>query len=408
MWSNLFSKKNTQERIYLDHAAAAPVDERVLRAMETYWQTDFGNPSSVHHEGIRAKSALDTARARIAKILKNRPRDIIFTSGGTESNNTVIRGVVARHMKEGTVPSDIEIVSTKLEHPSVLRALEALAESGIRIVYAPVASDGLIDTNAFEKLLNSRTRLVTFAYAQSEIGVVNDVKRISRIVRLFRQVNKTEYPYVHIDASQAPLWLPLQMDSLGVDLMTLDAGKCRGPKGVGLLAVRGDVVFSPVSLGGSQEFGLRAGTENVPLVVGMAESLTLAQGEYGSRAKQVSAVRDYFFDELLATFPNTVIHGSRSSRIANNVNASIQGVDGEYAVVWLDSNGVSASTKSACSGNTEGSDVVRELGGTDEDALGTLRFTLGEETTKEHIDRVISILKEFKSKTRDILDQIKK
>jgi cysteine desulfurase len=404
MFKNLFSlsfigSRSNKKRIYLDHAAAARVDARVLEAMKPYWSDVYGNASSVHREGMKAKEALDIARARIARILKNRARDVVFTSGGTESNNTVINGVVARYLEEGIVPSDIEIISTKLEHPSVLKVLEAHARTGVRVVYAPVTQDGLIDTHAFSTLLNSHTRLVTFAYAQSELGVVNDVKKLSRIVRLFRQEQKTTYPYIHIDASQAPLWLPLQMDSLGVDLMTLDAGKCHGPKGVGLVASRGDVSFLPSSLGGSQEFGLRAGTENIPLVVGMAEALTIAQDGFEARASAVRGVRDYFFDALLKEFPDTVIHGSRASRIANNVNVSLRGIDGEYAVVWLDTYGVSASTKSACSGNTGGSDAVRLLGGSDEEALGTLRFTLGEVTTKNDIDAVVLILKDFKAKT---------
>ena len=394
------AQKGDSKRIYLDYAAAAPVDARVIRVMEPYWSDVFGNPSSVHKEGMSAKNALDTARARIAKILKTRARDIVFTSGGTEANNIAIKGTVAHLLKEGIAPQAIEIVSTKLEHPSILEVLNGMAEVGVKVLYAPVMSDGMIDAQAFEKLLTPHTRLVTFAYAQSELGVVNDVKKLSRIVRLYRQSQKTEYPFVHIDASQAPLWLPLQMDSLGVDMMTLDAGKCRGPKGVGTLALRGAISLSPVTLGGSQENGKRPGTENLPLILGMAEALSLAQDDFEKRAKTVAHVRDYFFEALASAFPDVVIHGSRASRIANNVNVSIPTIDGEYAVVWLDSRGVSASTKSACSGSTGGSDAVRVLGGSDEDALGTLRFTLGEETTKNDVDTVISILKDFKVKTK--------
>ena len=392
----------------LSHKLGKLVDPRVLRAMKPYWKSAYGNASSVHSEGCVAQNALHTARARIAEIVKVQARDVVFTGNGTEANNLALRGVVSKLVESGVAPSDIEIISTKLEHPSILRVLEVLEREGVVVVYVPVSTEGRIDEKVFAQLLSPQTRLVTCAYAQSEIGVVQEVKHLSRAVRIFRQSQKTEYPYMHIDASQAPLWLPLQMDSLGVDMMTLDAGKCGGPKGVGALIVRSNVSIAPLLFGGSQERELRAGTENVAFAVGMAEAIAIAQKGVKERASRVSKVRDYFFEKLSTAFPRFVVHGSRAHRIANNVNVTIPGIDGEYAVVWLDAHSISASTKSACSGNNGGSETVRILGGSDEEALGTMRFTLGEETTERDVDATVAVLKHFYTEITQKLDRINK
>jgi cysteine desulfurase len=253
-------------------------------------------------------------------------------------------------------------------------------------------------------MLTPRTVLVTFAYVNSEIGTVQDVKRITRTVRAFNAEHKTNV-LVHLDAAQAPLWLSCEMDMLGVHMMTLDAGKCFGPKGVGVLALRHGVTIAPLLLGGGQERGLRSGTENVPLIVGCAEALVRAQDDWKSRSAATAALRDFMFDLIQKEIPGARVNGSCESRVANNVHISIPGIDAEFAVITLDHHGVNASTKSACGAHTGGSSVVRTLTGDDTRATSTLRFTLGPLTMKSEIIEAVQVLKVHVEKTRDFLSK---
>ncbi len=402
MLQNFFKK----QRVYLDSAAATPVALAVMDSMRPYFADVFANAGALHEDGRNAATALHEARMKIGNILVTRTNDIVVTSGGTESNNLAIAGVVAALRKSGREYTDMEIISTAIEHPSVLEVLKSLEELGVCILYAPVDSQGLIIQNDFKALLSPKTVLVTFAYANSEVGTVQDVKAISRIVRLFRkEENNSLLPYVHVDASQAPLYLPCRMDSLGVELMSIDAGKCNGPKGIGLLALRGDVLLSPVIHGGSQERGLRPGTVNVALVVGCAKALEIAQGGIEERVKKVTSLREFFYEKLAEAFPSMTVNGSRDHRIANNLNISIPHVDGEYAVIGLDTRGISASTRSACKTNDPiegegGSHVLRALGAPDDVVLGAIRFSLSEQNTKQELTATISALREHTEVTR--------
>lgn len=378
-------------RIYLDYAAATPVREEVFEAMRPFFSHVFGNPSAIHAEGREAREAVDNARAIVARLLKIRSEEVTFTSGGTEANNIALFGVVDAAMARGVAAHDIEIISTAIEHPSLLQALESLKARGVTVRFLAVDHEGLIDIKEFTKLLSPKTLLVTFAYANSEIGVVQDVRRIVRQVRA-SEVNGQKI-YIHLDASQAPLWLLCAMDSLGVDLMTLDAGKYYGPKGAGVLAHKRQVPLIAHLFGGDQEGGLRPGTENVPLIVGCACALRIAQEGQAERADEVGALRDLFFAEVQRAIPEVLINGSREHRVANNCNISISGIDGEFTVVTLDAHGIAASTRSACAGGKEGgSHVVAAITGDKERANNTIRFTLGEETTKEDILRTVKIL----------------
>lgn len=393
------------KRVYLDYAAATPVRASVRAAMERYFSDHFANPSAIHHEGREARRAVEAARGTVARILKIRSEDIIFTSGGTESNNLAIFGVVEATHARGVRYEDMEIITTAIEHPSVLETLKVCAARGTVVHYVPVDENGKVVMSAFEELLSEKTVLVTFAYANSEVGVVQDVKRITRAVRALGDVR----PLVHLDASQAPLWLPLAMDMLGVDMMTLDAGKCYGPKGVGVLAHRHHVELRPFAYGGDQESGLRPGTENVPLIVGCAHALEIAHDGREARVERVKELRDYLLESLSREIPQAVLNGSREDRIANNVNISIPGLDGEFAVVTLDVQGVAVSTRSACTGGKGGgSHVVRVLTGDEDRAASTIRFTLGEETTRNDIDRAVSVLAAHATRTLGNLDLIKK
>jgi cysteine desulfurase len=385
-----FSKKN--KRIYLDFAAATPVHKDVFAAMKPYFTERFGNASAIHSEGREAREAIETARTSLARMLRVRPQDVIFTGNGTESNNIAIRGLIESLHRSGRPYDDMEIITTRIEHPSVLETVEEFRTRGVVVSYAHIREDGRIDEESIRNLLNEKTVLVTYAYVNSEIGVIQDVKKISRAVKKHNAEQSTTIK-MHLDASQAPLWLPCQMDMLGVDLMTLDAGKCYGPKGVGVLAGVSKTTLSPLIFGGGQEGGLRSGTESTALIVGCVTALLRADKEHEERAKRVSELRNYFIEKIAKEIPDAVLNGSKEHRVANNVHISVPGYDTEFIVVSLDVDGIAASTRSACgAGATAGSYVVREIAD-EKNARATLRFTLGEETAKEDIDRTIASLR---------------
>lgn len=393
--------------IHLDYASTTPVRKEVLRVMLPYFSDEWANPSAIYKAGVQAREVVERARERVARMLRVRASGVLFTSGGTESNNHAILGTVEALHRMGRAYTDMEIVTTAIEHASILEACAVLREMGVTITYAPLTADGLIDYAEFKSLLSPRTALVTFAYVNSEIGVVQDVKRITRTVR---EVNKGQGTNirVHLDSAQAPLWLPCEMDMLGVDMLSLDSGKCYGPKGAGVLALRHGVTLAPFMRGGGQEGGLRSGTENVPLIVGCAEALTRAQASWEVRSEKVRAIRDRMFSLLLSEIPGALINGSRESRVANNVNISIPGIESEFAVITLDYHGVNASTKSACGASSgSGSAVVRTLTSDDARATSTIRFTLGEETTKSDIETAVQVLKEHVEKTLTFVATIK-
>jgi cysteine desulfurase len=385
-----------KKRIYLDYAAATPLAPEVSRLMRAFEDDVYANASGVHLEARRAHAALLDARAKVSGVLSTTSHNVVFTSGGTESNNLALIGAVEKLHETGRAYQDMEILTTAIEHPSIIEPLRALAAKGVVVIHAPVTKEGRIIEKEFRTLISSKTVLVTFAYANSEIGVVQDVRALSRVVRLWRTEQKSLYPYVHIDACQAPLWLSCKMDSLGVDMMTLDAGKCYGPKGVGVLGLRGDVSLIPLLRGGSQEGGLRPGTENVGLAVGCAAALQAAQLGCEDRARIVGERREFFIKKLAAAFPTMVLNGPHEGRLANNVNISIPGLDGEYAVVGLDARGIACSTRSACKMNESeeegGSHVLRALGLPQGTVLGAIRFSLSERTTLHELTQTVAAL----------------
>lgn len=388
-------RKTEEKRVHLDYASTTPVHSELFEAMRPYFSEAWANPSAIYKEGVQARKVVEDARTELARTLKIRPLDVTFTSGGTESNNLALIGIVEALHKEGRKYEEMEIISTKIEHPSILETLTYLEKRGVTIVYVPITEQGEIDIKIFESLLSVRTVLITFAYVNSEIGVVQDIKKITRIVRAWNEAQKT-HVCVHTDASQAPLWLSCELDRLGVDLMTLDAGKCYGPKGVGVLAHRHWVKIVSIMYGGGQEQGLRSGTENTALVVGCVKAIVRAQKNFEARSLETTRLREKLFEIIEKEIPEAIVNGSRESRVANNVNISLPGFDTEYAVIWLDAKGIAASTKSACGAKeSTGSNVVREMTKDNERAISTLRFTLGEETTEADLVQTIKILKEY-------------
>ncbi len=381
-----------QSGIHLDYASTTPVRPEVLSAMAPYWNSVWANPSAIYKSGVRARRVIEDMREKIAHLLRIRSTGVVFTSGGTESNNLALIGTIEKLHREGRPYSDMAVLTTKIEHASILEAVNELERRGVHIVYMPLHEDGRIDVAELESCLTENVALISFAYVNSEIGVVQDVKRITRTIRAWSKARETNI-LVHLDAAQAPLWLPCELDMLGVDLLSLDSGKCYGPKGAGVLAFRHGVTLSPVIFGGGQEGGLRSGTENIPLIVGCTVALLRAQHEWESRSKRVALLREYFFERIQSESPGVVINGSREHRVANNVHISVPGIDSEFAVITLDRHGIAASTRSACGAHAaSGSAVVRALTQDDARAAATIRFTLGEETTKKHIERAVEIL----------------
>lgn len=364
--------------------------------MQPYLNSRSGNPSAIHAEGREARTAIEDSRSVVARLLGVKPVGVVFTSGGTEANNLAIIGYVLALKAAGREYNTMEIITTAIEHPSVALAVASLRVQGVVVHEVPVDSTGAIVVESFTRALSPNTVLCTFAYANSEIGVVQKVTTLARSVRAFEKAHPGVVIIIHLDAAQAPLWLPCDLPRLDVDMLTLDGAKCGGPKGSGAVVVRKGVGVSPVIYGGGQEGGQRPGTENVAGIVGLACSLSLAQSKYVERAMAVAAVRDAGIQLLTSRIPEAILNGPiGEDRIANNINISIPGLDSEYAVVVLDSKGVAASTKSACAGAGGGaSAVVAALGGGTKRARSTLRFTLGEETTLADLTLVATLLSE--------------
>ncbi len=388
-----------QKRIYLDYAAATPLRHTVAQKMRVFERDMFANASAIHREGVLVRQAVNRARERLARTLKIRPNGVVFTGSGTESNNLAIMGAVEARRATGVPYVDMEVISTHIEHPSVSKVLEHLSELGVDIKYLDIDTEGLIVAQSLLDTLSEKTVMVSFAYANSEIGVVQEVGKLSRIVRAFEKEHATR-TYVHTDAAQAPLYLNCEMDRLMADIITFDAGKCYGPKGVGVLAMRHGVELSSVLYGGPQESGLRPATENTAGIIGAVEAIVVAQEQHEKRAEKVSALRDKAITQL-STIEGVVLNGSRTQRIANNINISISGIDSEFAVIVLDNEGIACATKSACSGaGGDGSSVVRAMTNDEARASSTLRFTLGGKTTMRDMTRVVDVLKQHVAKQK--------
>lgn len=388
----MFGKKQ-QKRVYFDWAAASPLSKDVHKAMQPWLEREWGNPSAIHREGQRAKNAIEESRSKVAAALQVRPEFVTFTSGGTEANNLAIMGTVMNLRASYREFSDMEIVTTKIEHPSILATIDALTHRGVVVRYVRVHETGLIDLKDFAEKITEKTILCSFAYANSEIGTVQHLHAIKKTIRAAEEQFKSEI-LLHVDAAQAPLWLSCQFDTVGADLLTLDAGKCCGPKGVGFLIRSRRAELTPYLFGGGQESGLRPGTENVPGIAGASVALVEVQKDWRSRQEHVRNIRDEAISHLLTTIPGAVLNGAvGEDRIANNINISIPNIDTEYATVVLDTQGFAVSTKSACSGAGGGeSAVVREISGDPTRAAATLRITFGPDVQLSELKNLTSIL----------------
>lgn len=383
-----------KSRVYLDYAAATPLSPEAFSAMKPFLTESFANASAIHSEGLKARRAVEEARGRVATALQVRPEFVTFTSGGTESNNLAIIGTMEHLFARGLASGRMEVVTTEIEHPSVMNTMKALEARGVVVKYVPVDAQGIVLLNVLQELLSEKTVLFSVAYANSEIGVVQKVHAIKKALDGAEKKFGTKIMF-HLDAAQAPLWLSCKFDSLNADLLALDVGKCHGPKGVGILIRSRRALLAPTLFGGGQESGLRPGTENVAGMVGASVALEAAQKDFKTRAEKVAKVRDAGIEHLLKEIPSAVLNGpTGEQRLANNINISIPGLDTEFATVVLDKHGFAVSTKSACAGAGGGeSVVVQAISNDPARASSTLRISLSPQTTLQNLEDLTKVLK---------------
>ena len=372
-----------RRRIYLDYAATTPLDARVVAAMLPYLTDNYGNPSSLHATGRRARRAIEDAREQIAQLLASQPTEILFTSGGTESDNSAVFGIARAQRAAGRGG---HVVTSQIEHHAVLHACEQLEQEGFRVTYVPVDGDGLVDPAAVAAALRDDTALVSIMAVNNEIGVIQPVREIAAICR------ERGVP-MHTDAVQAAGNLPVRFAGWGVDALSLTAHKCYGPKGVGLLILRHGLPFQPLFAGGGQEREQRPGTENVAAVVGLAEALRLSEAERADRAAHALELRQRLERGIEERLPWSERNGHPTRRVAGIANVSFPGASNEMLLLRLDLAGVDVSNGAACtSGTVEPSHVLRALGKPAAHAASALRFSIGKDTSREDIDGALDIL----------------
>lgn len=379
--------EDAEQTVYMDHAATTPVRPEVIDAMLPYFGARFGNPTSLYALAQESRNAVDEARERVAAVLNCRTSEIVFTSGGTESDNAALRGGAS-----ALRPTGNHVVTTSIEHHAVIHACEELARSGYEVTFLPVDESGLLDPESVAAAVTERTTVVSVMYANNEIGAVQDIPAIGSLVHS-RAEELDRTVSFHTDAVQAAGWERLDVQALDVDMLSLSAHKFYGPKGAGVLFIRRGTPFDALIVGGGQERQRRSGTENVPGIVGLAVALELAERERQEAAARCVVLRDRLIEGILELVPDVRLNGDRDRRLANNVNVSIDGVEGEPMVIGLDLAGIAASSGAACStASIEPSHVLVALGLSAETAMGSLRLTLGRESTGEDVDRVLQLL----------------
>lgn len=386
----MLPKPKKIRQVYLDHAATTYIDRRVLSAMQPYFTKIYGNPSSLYHEGVKANEALKNSRRTVAKLIGALSENIIFTASGTESDNLAIYGIAKAHAQRGK-----HIISIAIEHHAVLHPLEDLKKWGWDITYVRVNEKGIVDADEVIKAVRPDTVLISIMYANNEIGAIQPIAEIGRKLLQYRKENKTAYPFFHTDACQAAGYLDLDVEKLHVDLMTINASKIYGPKGVGVLYARRGVTIKPLILGGEQERNLRAGTENIAGIVGFAKALELAQANKTKESKRIEALVKYFWEKLQKQIPQVKLNGPEigPQRLVNNLNVSFMDIEGEALLLYLDEYGIMCSTGSACTVKSlDQSHVLKALGISAENFKGSLRFTFGHCNTKQDIDYLMKYL----------------
>ena len=375
--------------IYCDHAATTYVKEEVLKEMLPYFKMKFGNASSMYSIGRMAKKAIEESRNRVSKVINSNSREIYFTSGGSESDNIAIKGIAYANSKKGN-----HIITSKIEHPAVLNSCKTLESQGFTVTYLDVDENGMIDLRELENVITKETILITIMFANNEIGTIEPIEKIGEIAKKYGVL-------FHTDAVQAVGNVRIDVNKMNIDLLSMSGHKFYGPKGVGVLYMRNGIRCAKLQDGGHQENNLRAGTENVPGIVGIGKAIELASDNLDYYSYKLSKLRNYYEKEIQIRIPDVKINGHKTKRLPGNSNISIANVEGEDILFSLDEMGICASAGSACStGNDAPSHVLTAIGLDEKMAKGALRITLGEENTKEDIDYLVSCLTNIVKKLR--------
>jgi cysteine desulfurase len=369
------------KRIYLDYAATTPTDPRVVKEMLPFFTDIFGNASSVHAFGQEAGRAIQSAREEVARLIGARPDEIVFTSGGTEGNNTAIKGIARTRRDRGN-----HIITSSIEHHCVMEAAASLKKEGFAVTYLPVDGDGMVNPDDVKKAITKETILISIMHANNEIGTIQPIAEIGKIAK------EANIP-LHTDTVQTVGHIPIDVNDLSVDFLSSSAHKFYGPKGIGFLYVRKGTKFAPLMNGGDQEKGRRAGTYNTPGIVGVGAAARIAIDAMAEESARETAMRDRLIESIIGSIEDTRLNGHRTRRLPNNVNVSVEYVEGESMLLSLDMEGIAASTGSACTSSTlEPSHVLLAIGLSHELAHGSLRFSLGRWTTEEQIAHVTEVL----------------
>jgi cysteine desulfurase len=372
----------TTKRVNMDYAAGKPVDPRAIDAMLPFMKTSYGNPSSLHVAGQEAKRALDEARIKVGELINaEKAESIIFTSGATESNNLAIKGAANRNKDRGT-----KIITSSVEHMSVVNPVKFLTTKGFEAFFLPVDKFGFLDLGSLEKELNDKTTLVSIVYANGEIGTIEPIQEISKIVH-------TKNAFLHVDATVAAGQVPIDVKALGIDLLTVSSNDMYGPKGVGALYVKDGIRIEPLLHGGGQEKGLRSGTENIPSIVAFGKAAEIAKQEMQTHLEKLTKLRDRLIEGLLKPLPYTFLNGHPTNRLPDNVSVRYSFIEGESMLLSLEMDGVSVSSGSACASKTlEPSHVLLATGLKHEEAHGSIMFSLGRENSLEDVAYVIGLM----------------
>ncbi len=381
------------KRIYLDNAATTPVRSEVLEAMLPYFTQKFGNASTIYSYGREAKEALEESRKNVAQLIGANAEEIFFTSGGTESDNWALRGIASANVKKGK-----HIITSSIEHHAVLHTCRDLEKQGFKITYLPVDKDGLINVKDVADAITDETILVSIMHANNEIGTIQPINEIAKVIK-----QKNPEIIFHTDAVQTAGKIPVNVNNLGVDLLSMSAHKIYGPKGVGALYIRKGTRIAPFMTGGAQESSRRAGTENIAGIVGFGKAAELAVCEQQDQFEKLTLLRDRLMQGILNTIPYTRLNGHPTLRLPHNVNISFEFIEGESILLNLDMKGICASSGSACtSGSLDPSHVLLAIGLPHEIAHGSLRLTLGRENSQEEVDYVLEVLPDIINKLRQM------
>jgi cysteine desulfurase len=381
-----------ERRICMDYSAGKPVDPRIIDEMLSYRNSSFGNPSSLHTLGQEAKKALEISRKAVAKLVNaEEPETIIFTSGATESNNLAIKGIASRNKNRGT-----KILTSSVEHMSIVNPCKLMMRKGFQAVFLPVDRFGLLDLDKLETELDDNTTLVSVVYANGEIGTIEPIKEIGKIVH-------TKNAYLHVDATATCGQIPIDVQAENIDLLTISSNDMYGPKGVGALYIKKGTSIEPIIQGGGQERGLRSGTENVAGILGFAKAAEIAQKEMQRHSKRITKLRDDLIRGLIDPIPYAYLNGHPTQRLPDNVSVRYSFIEGESILLSLDIVGIYASSGSACAAKTlQPSHVLLALGLRPEEAHGSLMLTLGRDNTQKDVDKLKSVMPEIVKRLRDM------